>query len=351
MGLRGSGDHSLRFDEFDVLAKQNENEIYVVLAQLDPDAIGSAALFRTLCKKYNRKIKIRYAGGIEHPQNECIFNLFELDKTFKKIEILPEGAEIALLDSAMLQDCRLGPNPIAAKYIIDHHMTATEPPDKCWYFIESFGSSCTILALMLRHFGIEFDEGDDAPTLGAVGIYSDTTKFTSPQTTEQDVEAFHYLMRQGSWDNFRRVYDFRFPSDYYKILEVVLNNSKTYNTLLISCGGFLKEDQGAYLAIIAEDLIKQDGISTVITWGVIGDYLVVKARSNNNNLRLDRFMKEKFGEKNAGAKLGAGGANVNLGFLVPKNNNRESLLRCLEDTIIESLVDPASEASYKHESI
>lgn len=332
-------DHSTEFDKFGTLIQQNDTDIYALLAQLDPDAIGSAALFKTLCKKFNRRVKIHFAGGMDHPQNKCIFNVFELDKTYKPLNGSIANSELALLDSAMLQDARIGDQVLQPKYIIDHHMASPEPPEKSWYFIESFGACATIVSLMLRHFNVEFDEGDDAPTLGAIGIYGDTCQFTSPQTTEQDIDAFNYLMKNGNWDLFRRVQDFKFPSDYYRILEIVLRNSQLHNTFLVSCAGYLKEDQSAYLAIISEELVKQEGVSTVITWGVIGDSVIVKARSTNNNLRLDHFLKEKFGETCAGAKLGAGGARVKLGFMAPRSNNKESVLRCVEDTIIEILVD------------
>ena len=349
MSVKVNGDYSSRFDQFQEVIKQGKGEIYAIVAQLDPDAIGAAMLFKTLCKHFKRNVKIRYAGGIDHPQNECIFNVFELDKTFKKLESIPTGHETALLDSAMLIDARIGEKPVSPTYIIDHHMTSPEPIDNCFYFVESFGSCCSIVALMLKHFSVDFDEGDDAPTLGAIGIYGDTDKFKSSQTTDPDVDAFYYLMKSGSWDRFRRVHDFKFPVDYYRILEVVLRNSKTHNTFLISCAGYLREDQGVYLAIIAEELIRQEGIQTVITWGVIGDSVMVKARSINNSLRLDNFMKEKFGETCAGAKLGAGGAKVKLGFLVPRVKNKESLLRALDDTIMEILLD-ADDATVKNGS-
>lgn len=346
MVVKASGDYSDRFNEFAASIKSNEKEIYAILTQLDPDAIGSAALFRTLCKHFNRKVKIRYAGGIDHPQNECIFNVFELDKSYKQIDGIPTGAEVALLDSAIANDSRLRGMTISPLYIIDHHMTYPEPIENSWYFIESFGSCCSILALMLKHFAVEFEEGDDSPTLGAIGIYGDTNQFCSAHTTDPDVDAFNFLMKYGSWEQFRRVHDFKFPADYYRILEVVLRNSKTHNTFLVSCAGYLKEDQGVYLAIIAEDLIKQEGISTVITWGVIGDSVIVKARSTNNNLRLDKWMKEKFGENCAGAKSGAGGANVRLGFFSPRAKNKESLLKCLEDTIMENLVETKADEGH-----
>lgn len=344
MAIKNGCDYSQRFEEFKQVIRQSKDDIYVVLAQLDPDAIGAAALFRTICRHFERKIKIRYAGALDHPQNECIFNVFELDKTFARLPgTLPEKAEIALLDSAMTCDARMGCGPLSPKYIIDHHMSAPEPPDNSWYFIESFGSCCTILSLMIKHFQIEFDETDDAPTLGAIGIYGDTDKFKSAATTEPDIEAFYSLMRYGDWEQFRRVNDFKFPSDYYRILEVVLRNSKVNNTVLVSCAGYLKEDQGVYLAIIADELMRQEGISTVITWGVLGDHLIVKARSSNNSIRLDRFLKEKFGETCAGAKSRAGGANVHLGFMSPQTKNREALLRCLDETIMEILAQSDAE--------
>lgn len=350
MAVKASGDYSARFDQFEQIIRTSDSDIYVILAQLDPDAIGSAALFKCLANHFNRKVRIRYAGTIDHPQNECIFNIFELDKTFCRIDRSfidrPNGLDVALLDSAMMEDARLGIGTVAPKFIIDHHMTSPEPPENCWYFVESFGSCCSILALMLRHFNITPEEGDDAPTLGAIGIYGDTDKFRSAATTEPDVEAFYYLMKYGDWDRFRKVNDYKVPTDYYRILEVVLRNSKSHNTFLVSCAGYLKEEQAAYLGIIAEELVKQEGISTVITWGVIGDSLVVKARSTNQNLRLDRFLKEKFGENCAGAKMGAGGANLKLGFLVPRSNNKENLLKCLEDSILEILDTKTEESGF-----
>jgi nanoRNase/pAp phosphatase (c-di-AMP/oligoRNAs hydrolase) len=339
MTVRISGDYSEEFNKFESIIKRDQNEISVVLAQLDPDAIGSAMLFKKIADHFGRTIQIYFAGPIDHPQNLCIFNQFELDKTFKRIKSLPENTDVALLDSCMVNDARIGMK-IRPKFIIDHHM-GIPPQESEWAFIESFGSCCTILVLMAQHFGIKFTADDAAvTTLGAIGIYNDTSGFIAHATTNHDMAAFQWLMEQeGNWDKLREVNSFEYPVEYYSIKKTILSNMKPVNTFLISSAGYLQKEHGVFLAIIADELVRRAGISTVITWAVISDFLIIKARSKDRSLRLDSFLKDKFGETSAGAKGGSGGANVSLGFLAPSKKNKESLLKTVEETIMDKLFD------------
>lgn len=340
MTVRCNGDYSEEFDQFKKLISSSKAPISVVLAQLDPDAIGSALLFQKIADFMDRSVQIYFAGPIDHPQNQCIFNQFELDKSFKGIKELPPNAEIALLDSCMVYDARIGAK-LTPKYIIDHHMGSPSPSPDQFCFIESFGSCCTILTLIIQHLGILLNKEDEmAATLGAVGIYNDTNGFMAPMTTDHDMVAFQWLMRwSGDWDKLREVNNFEYPAEYYSIKKVILSNMRPVNTFLVSSAGYLQKEHGVFLAIIADELVRRAGVATVVTWAVIGDHVVIKARSKDRSLRLNSFLKEKFGENSAGAKGGCGGANVSLGFLSPTRKNRESLLKSVEETIMDKLFD------------
>ena len=100
---------------------------------------------------------------------------------------------------------------------------------------------------------------------------------------------------------------------------VLRSQTQEFGTL-IACAGVLDPKDSDDLSTIADALIRKDGVSKVFVWGVIGDHKVrISARSTDITQDLSEFLKARFGNGNAGAKLAPdghseGGAMITLNF-------------------------------------
>lgn len=106
--------------------------------------------------------------------------------------------------------------------------------------------------------------------------------------------------------------------DYWKILETQ-TRSEQYGSFVICMMGFLQPGQVDYLWRHANALIRTDGVSTVLCFGISDEKIVYKTRRDEDGvvdlnelegLILKRLEREK--TKNAGSRPYAGGGELNL---------------------------------------
>ena len=90
---------------------------------------------------------------------------------------------------------------------------------------------------------------------------------------------------------------------------------------MIADAGFLRPNEGDHLALIADELIRQDSVSIVIVFCILSEERKVRicARCENPLVDLNQLLKAKFSHASAGAKLtpdgrGEDGALVSIDF-------------------------------------
>ena len=100
-----------------------------------------------------------------------------------------------------------------------------------------------------------------------------------------------------------------------------MNNFEIQGARLVTNIGVVTAKQADDLSTIADMLIRWDGISLAVVWGIIGNQIRFSARNDDISTPLDGLLKECFGAK-SGAKLtpdgqgeGGGLIDLNLGFL------------------------------------
>ena len=300
----------------------------IVVAQVDPDAIACAVCMTDIIRSYSSiGSKIIYGGRISHPQNRAIVNRYDLgmvplaNASEEEQRVYAENPLI-LVDSSCVSDNRVPMLAIAKErlaVIIDHHRNSdVTPQDDQFVLIEDVGACSTLmmeLATQLLH--AQLDTATYA--LLALGIYTDTKSLTA--ASARDFAAYQKATElAGGAQVLSSLINYPLPASYFKNLYVALRSQTQEFGTLIACAGVLDPKDSDDLSTIADALIRKDGVSKVFVWGVIGDHKVrISARSTDITQDLGEFLKARFGNGNAGAKLAPdghseGGAMITLNF-------------------------------------
>lgn len=302
--------------------------IAILVAQVDPDALGTAAQMRKAFEALDKRVEIYYAGKISQ-LNRSLFSLFDLDKIFHPLpNALPSHLTLALVDSSMSEDARFGAlGKINPKFVIDHHKGDIRDDAEHWVEIQGVGSASALAADLCFSLGLSFADDSDTAILGAMGIANDTDELAALETRALDRHMHARLMDFADQDTYHRARKYQLPERYYDILKNVLDSRRSAHSTLIASGGFIAEDEKDFLARIANNLMRSQGMTCVYVWAVVDEInLVVKARTIDASTDLNQELKRQFGEKFAGAKTWQGGAEIPLGVLAPSGEASKALL-------------------------
>lgn len=335
-------------------ACSSASKVSIFITQVDPDALGSAMMFRLyLINQLEWEasaVNIYYGGKISHPQNRAIFNLFELDGIMNPIspELEKEEGELwVLVDSNALDDKRVDIDLEPIDIIIDHHrIEASQKREDKLYYIKTMGSACTLVVDLVFPTKQDPDFTNISPeelartmTLGSIGIRNDTHNFTSEMTKEADLLAFHRMMSYVDQKLATEAENYLMSDREFCILRNVLNSREVVGTRAIASAGYIYADDADQIAETANLLVKDSQVSLAVVWGIILEQGIVRLsfRSRNLSMNLDDTIKEYFGDSKGGAKQskghGEGGAILSLGDLAPVNDKDTKYKELLEKLI------------------
>lgn len=297
-----------------------EEPMVILITQVDPDALGASFGLKVLLEgqraQWRDRVKIAYCGSIAHPQNRSIVNRFNLEKWLAPAGTWLFGKSIALVDSSNLKDSRLpesvqGLSPVI---VIDHHRGSDiELSHERFVWIEDVGSSCTLVTELLEEASVTLDTRTSL--LLALGIYNDTKALLA--TTARDNTCFTRLSSHFDHAQFARLLDFSLPTSHFNSLAHAIEHVERQEGRLVTTAGLLSANSGDDVAIIADYLLRLEGVTLVVVWSIIGGHVRISARTTDMTISLDRFLKDRFGEDTAGAKLtpdgrGEGGARISI---------------------------------------
>lgn len=298
-----------------IKALKTSGTISIIVAQIDPDGIAAAHLIKALFESQGIACEIYYAGGFGHPQNQLLYNEWELMKTMRPLAELPEKGPLGLVDSSRLEDSRFGVgvriDPRRFVLRVDHHLEQTTKIKSGFDLIESCGSAATLCAILARELKVPMDAR--LRTLAAVGIHSDTEQLTLGITCNADIQMFAWLMSGGDRELLEASFNFRLPPQFAEMEREVLSTIETIDGVRIAhTTSLLAEDDGDLLSIIANRQRRNEGSETTVIWGVTGSWVRASVRSYSKELPLTKFIEAIFGKGNGGAKHGSGGARYSL---------------------------------------
>jgi len=122
-----------------------------------------------------------------------------------------------------------------------------------------------------------------------------------------------------------------------EILARAILNRKIYKNVIISNVGFIANRDA--IAEAADFLLRLEGITTVLVFGIVDDRIEISARTRDVRVNIGNVMKEAFGEiGSGGGHPQAGGARIPLGIF-KLARDKTSLLRLVEEAITEKFLE------------
>ena len=345
-----------RLEKFREIIEKLKENIAIILSHLDPDSIACAKLFSEICKHFEKKAKIFYAGGLHLPQNKIIWNKFGLEEDFSSIKKFLEienkdQYSVVLLDSSSLDDPRLDGVEIKPTIIIDHHLSADklEETDDTWYHLIVCGAAITLVVQLFIDLELKFEANDDLSTLGVLGILTDTgtMKLVSKNATHLDREAFTFLMRFADDSRIRDIFASVKDKRYLTLLCKATANIETEEDTIITNLGFIDIDDEVYAALLAEELCSIQGVNTVVVWALDEENtLYIKIRSVDDKIDMNNFIKKYFGKGSGGGRTGAGAARIPPPphfYIARTGQSRELYMQFINRLILDAIFKSSSE--------
>jgi nanoRNase/pAp phosphatase (c-di-AMP/oligoRNAs hydrolase) len=200
--------------------------------------------------------------------------------------------------------------------VIDHHDDENAPP-KALIIRRRVGSVCTIVTHLLHALGFSFADYPRAATALYLGLQTDTAGLTSDLVTPYDLAAHAILVTAYDQTAYRRILRYVLPEALLR-LKALAYGPYFYRQgpLVVTGVGYVESASKDMLAIIADEILRVEGITKVVVLGVLkGEKpaVVASVRTSVDTLNTHTFVQEIFGASHAGAKQGAGGAYVEIG--------------------------------------
>jgi nanoRNase/pAp phosphatase (c-di-AMP/oligoRNAs hydrolase) len=310
----------------------------IIIAQIDPDAIGSAFAMQELLSQMGHAAHIYYQGRVGHPQNEALCNklglmgrMREMPPRGSTLEVIAALTNVVLVDSSKAKDSRL-PFEVEPVIVVDHHQKSDidDGDDVFLWLDESVGSASTMMAELLSETtqdGWEFKS--DLALMLALGIYTDCKSNT--RSGERDDQAYAWVKRYTDNTALSNLVNYKRKFTFLKHLGravAYVGKHDTYREGRILGGlGRIPENCGDDLAMVADELLRTVGAPLAVTWAIVeikdkvsGDTSLkirVCARSEDYTTNLGEQLAARFGDKSGAKALPDGSAEGGALFEFP----------------------------------
>lgn len=308
----------------------------------DPDAIASASALSAIAQTIGFKTRIVYGGEITHHENRAFVNLLGVD-----IRRVSKGSyELKRYPFIALVDCQPNGNLTILdkedynriKIIIDHHQILQHLQELILEdaFLDirpEVHSSAAILSEYLRMLNIS-----PSPLMATAlfyGIYVDTKKFS--KLSHIDLKAIEFLAGKVDYELLDKIEHPDISTETAEILAKAIMNRRIYKNIVISNVGFITNRDA--IAESADFLLRLEGITTVLVFGIVDDRIEISARTRDVRVNIGAVLREAFGDiGSGGGHSQSGGARIPLGiFKLAKDKG--SLLKLAEEAITEKFLE------------
>jgi len=275
----------------------------------DPDSIAGALALQKIGESVGVTSYIIYDGEIGHQENKAFVNLLNIDLIrFEDIRGLDIFDKIALVDAALPGQNNPLPEDFKVDIVIDHHDVGSSNLDSNFVDIRSdVSSTSTIMTKYLQELDITIDK--KLATSLLFGIRTDTLEFKRDVNTA-DLTAANYLYPMSDKELLDRVESLPMGTETLDILGKAINKREIYGAYLVSNIG-IATDKDA-LPQAADYLLKLEGVSTAVVFGIIDDVIQLSARSRDPRVNLGEIVKKAY--SNIGS---AGGHESMAGAQIP----------------------------------
>jgi nanoRNase/pAp phosphatase (c-di-AMP/oligoRNAs hydrolase) len=323
--------------------KENHNTLLIVMHDNpDPDSISSAVALSVIARNIGFKSKIVYGGEITHHENRAFVNLLGAEV----FRVSPGSYEVKRYPIIAMVDCQPNGNLTILdredyekiKIIIDHHQILQHlqeliPEDAFLDIRPDVNSSASILTEYLRT--LEIPMSPELATGLFYGIYTDTKKFS--KLSDVELKAIEFLAGKVNYELLDKIEHPEISTETAEILAKAIMNRRIYKNVVVSNVGFITNRDA--IAESADFLLRLEGITTVLVFGIVDDRIEISARTRDVRVNIGKVLLDAFGGiGSAGGHAQSGGARIPLGiFKLAKDRN--SLLRLAEEAITEKFLE------------
>ncbi len=293
----------------------------------DPDAISSAFALKEIAKRFGVDADIIYYGEILHQENRAMVNLLEIPLLRGDEVDLSKYTKFALVDCSAPGVNNSIPKDIKINIVIDHH--PAENVEAEYVDIRTdVGAAATIMTEYLRELKIV--PSRILATALFFGIKSETDEFKR-NTRTADFYAAAYLYPFVDHEMIEKMEGPAISTETLDVLGTAIKNRQIYSSFLISFAGFINDRDA--LPQAADFLLRLEGISTVLVFGVIKDTVYLSARNKDVRINIGEVLRRAFGDVgSAGGHAHAAGGQIPLGIFGDVSD-REALSKLLTEAI------------------
>ncbi len=307
----------------------------------DPDAISSALALKEIAKYYGVESDILYYGEIMHQENRAMVNLLEIEMIKADEVDLNDYDKFALVDCSKPGVNNSIPQDIHISIVIDHHPAEDVNAE----FVDirtDVGACATILTEYLKELRII--PSRTLATALFFGIKTETNDFKK-NTRTSDFLASAYLYPFVDHEMIEKMEGPAISTETLDVLATAIKNRQIYSSFLISFAGYITNRD--VLPQAADFLLRLEGISTVLVFGILKDKVYISARNKDVRINIGEVLKRAFGDVgSAGGHAHAGGAQIPLGIfgdVTDKNSLAKLVTEAIKKRFLNALGVEAKE--------
>jgi len=297
----------------------------------DPDTLASAMALARICAANGIRSDLYYGGDISRPDNRLMASL--LGRRLRRLQSAAE-AERAMArhgGTALVESNAPGQNNIIppgskVDIILDHHPPAPgcRPAAVMTDIRPGLGAAATLLTGYLRRLWLRPDPQLAAALLYAIKVDTqDLTRNVGPE----DLAATVYLAEHADLRLLGRFESPPMKAATAGVLARAISDRELVGGHMLAFAGPARDRES--LAQAAELLMRLEGVSVAVVFGIIRDSVYVSARSAEPSVDAGRLLRSAFGRVgSAGGHAGAAGAQIPLASIgIGDDSDRERLAR------------------------
>jgi nanoRNase/pAp phosphatase (c-di-AMP/oligoRNAs hydrolase) len=313
-----------------IISEADKGVAIVTQNNPDPDAIASAVTLKRIIESEGKAADIIYGEEIGHEENRALVNLMGIQLIhISKVTDLRDYSKIALIEASIPGQNNPLSSDITPDIIIDHHPVDKKRIKGKYVDVRpEVGATSTIMTQYLLN--IDYELSEELSTLLLYGIKTDTQDFTRG-ATPADLKAVAVLYPRANHDLLAKIQTPLMSSETLDTLGAAIKNRRIVGSHLISNVGFIRDRDT--LPQAADYILRLEGISTVLIYGIAKDVVHISARNRDIRINLGEAMNAAFGDiGQAGGHSTAAAGKIPLG-LFGGVKDKSSLLRLVEDAV------------------
>ncbi|HPQ53734.1 MAG TPA: hypothetical protein PK253_10840 [Spirochaetota bacterium] len=305
---------------FNTLSRHKSILIYIK-GSPDPDVIASSWMLKRICEKSDIKAEIFALKKPSLPQNRAIIEKLDIPIYFEDPGMNMgrfDGYAVLDFQSAYLKGIS---EKLPCVFHIDHHEPVREDIDvECKISSGDVGSVSTIMTMILKESQFAQDE-DLLRSVGTglvYGIQTDTDNYKHAR--DVDFEALSFLSRYSNKDIINKISGIPLSDGMVEMIGKAIRSKVIYKGWLIAGVGTIKESVRDSIAIIADFLLQEEGVTTTIVYALVetrnhkGLVLDASFRTEDRDLDLNYLIKQITAE--GGARQYKGAYQVNMDYFL-----------------------------------